>query len=352
MATRPRDNFIHQALGRDLLSRGEIRLWLSTIDSTADEKRRGAAAMVDHFFECLAVDSYPAQGLETIFGITMSQESPGAARSKRLGDLMYCCWCELYKNQRLTKSELLNAILQHRLPQSFKALIEEALVQRCMLSAHLQELADRNAWDRIPWDYHSLSKFAQSPGPLAVPIPSPGLQNKKLRVVWIKVPQVPFGDHTCSSAVKQDLLFERPATWSIIQDFVAKSGWVKFGCEVLVFLGENIALYAEPSKSHYPRDELRRRKNPAATLLNSDKDLSAVDAICGKALLVRQDGNDLLKETVEKACFFIDLLNALQESFDAELGRASAKNERRVAANFSQSHCKLACRPDRRCIAE
>ena len=164
-------------------------------------------------------------------------------------------------------------------------------------------MAKRDASDRIPWDYKSLSKLAQMPASsFPVQPTSASLRRKKLRVVWIKVPEDPFDDHTCTSAVKQGLLHERPATWSIIQEFVAKSGWEQFGCQLLQSLGENITLSAEPSKSHDPEGELQRRKKTAATYMSSSKGVVAMSAICGRTLLVRRDGADLLQHTPWKSC--------------------------------------------------
>ncbi|CAE7836356.1 unnamed protein product [Symbiodinium sp. CCMP2592] len=303
-------------MGQHMLNEGHVTAWLSCFDSTADEKMRLAECLVDLFLDGISSDYYPHEDWQAIFGVAMSETRTPQPTSMRIGDLVFCCWCELYRNRRFTKHALLNAILQHRLPRSFKVWVEEALAGKLHWSAYLQALAARDAWERVPWDYLSLSKLAQASSAPSFPAApaSSALLRKKLQVVWIKVPQDPFADHTCASAVKQDLLVQRPATWSVMQDFVARSRWIRFRCELLLLLGENIALYAEPSKSHYPSGDLRIRKNPAATLLNFGKDVSSMEAICGKALLVRPDGTDLLKETVEKACFFIDLLYELSES--------------------------------------
>lgn len=313
---RPCESPIHRAMGRHMLEEGQVTAWLSCFDSTADEKMRLAESLVDLFLEGIREDWYPPEDWQAIFGVAMSETRTPRPTSMRLGDLVFCCWCELYKNKEFTKQALLDAIRQHRLPQSFTVWVKEALAGTLNWSAYLQALAARDAWERIPWDYSSLSKLAQASSAPSFPSApaSPALLRKKFQVVWIKVPQDPFADHTCASAVKQGLLVQKSATWSVMQDFVARSGWIRFSCELLLLLGENIALYAEPSRSHYPRGELEIRKNPAATLLNSAKGVGAVEAICGKALLFRLDGTDLLKETVEKACFFIDLLYVLSLS--------------------------------------
>lgn len=278
--------------------------------------------LVDLFWESMITGVPPSEDFQHVFAIEAPIESPdGPLGSCRLGTLVFACWRELKSRAMLEKLAVAKSILQGQLPKYFHGRIDDAM-KPCSQNSFpcCNELSQRDVWSRLPWDFQTLSALAidmdRSSG-VIMESPQPSATKRSLRVVWIKVPKEPFGDHSCASAPKQELLVERTATCEAMQAFLSKSGWVQFSCQFLQFLCEDIALFAEPSRSHYPHEELNKRKNPAATYLISDRGLRAISAICGKPLLVRRNGADLKQETVAKLCYFMDAAMGIREACGA-----------------------------------
>mmetsp|Transcript_109732 Transcript_109732/g.310430 ORF Transcript_109732/g.310430 Transcript_109732/m.310430 type:complete len:595 (-) Transcript_109732:377-2161(-) len=308
-------------LGQEVLKEQGLRPWILQCRLTKEQKDIAAAEIVRSFWEC---PGGPPADIENIFGVEVHEGMvlPDQLSSWPVGSLVGGCWSQLSKfAPNASEENVLQALLQGNLTDAFRGWVLELskTFGPSDRSTYVGELAHRNAWERIPWDHAMLHAFCPDyPKRSAAEPISQQQGSKRFRAVWIKLPPRCGGPQSerqdiqyLKDAVRAGLLEERFATWDALWKVIRKGQWVEHSCGMLRYLGEDVALFAEPAANYLPDMDI---KNLTATLLACDKNCVSTLAIPGKALLVRKDSTDFRASTAERLCNFFDGLRALQQA--------------------------------------
>ncbi|OQR97550.1 hypothetical protein ACHHYP_10756 [Achlya hypogyna] len=109
-----------------------------------------AAVVTKDFFKALALDCFPPQVYERVFGVELVNEDPSPTLGVMpLGQVVFNVWLDLRKNEVVTRASILSALWQSRLPEFFR----ECVMKQADAppTPYYEELLNRGFGD-IPWD--------------------------------------------------------------------------------------------------------------------------------------------------------------------------------------------------------
>ena len=110
-------------------------------------------AIVDHFFDALSADIFPAEEIQPIFGVDTPSKQPNGLSSMCIGHVVFGLWQGLRQSNRPKQKQVEQALLEDSLPALYQETCKEFNIKLGYDGTEKNYLSElnRRGFDKIKW---------------------------------------------------------------------------------------------------------------------------------------------------------------------------------------------------------